>query len=133
MDQQRAGARIRREPIFNVPTAVVATLAVLLVVHVVREWVLTSQQDDQLLVWFAFIPSRYDALITSKVDLPSGLAVDVWTFFTYALIHGSWAHIGFNSLWLVIFGTPVARRLGTARFVLFFVLTAAGGAVGDAG
>ena len=50
MDQQLGDVRVRREPIFNVPTAVVATLAVLVLVHVVREWVLTQRQDAQLLL-----------------------------------------------------------------------------------
>jgi len=65
MDQQRAGARLRREPIFNVPTAVVATLAVLILVHAVRDWVLTQQEDTKLLLWFAFIPARYDATVAA--------------------------------------------------------------------
>ena len=34
-----------------------------------------------------------------------------WTFLTYAFLHGGWAHVGFNCVWLVAFGSPVARRL----------------------
>ena len=35
-----------------------------------------------------------------------------WTFATYALLHGSWMHVIFNSVWLAAFGSPVARRCG---------------------
>ena len=119
---------MRREPIFNVPTVVVATLAVLVFVHVVRMWALTPEQDDQIFRWFAFVPARYNALIASGFDLPNGLAVDVWTFFTYALIHGDWTHLGLNGVWLLAFGTPIARRFGTVRYLAFFATTAAAGA-----
>jgi len=119
---------LRREPIFNVPTAVVATLAVLVLVHVVREWVLTPRQDGQLLLWFAFIPVRYDASVAASAGDLAGLGPKIWTFFTYALIHGDWAHLGLNSVWLLAFGTPIARRFGSARYLAFFALTAAAGA-----
>ena len=62
-------------------------------------------------------------------SFPGGLAADVWTFVTYALLHGSWTHLILNSVWLLAFGTPVARRFGAARFLAFFAVTAAGGAL----
>ena len=120
MDQQLGDVRVRREPIFNVPTAVVATLAVLVLVHVVREWALTQRQDAQLLLWFSFIPARYDAAVTATAGDVAGLGPRIWTFFTYALIHGDWTHLGLNSVWLLAFGTPVARRFGAMRFLAFF-------------
>ncbi len=117
------------EPIFNVPAAVTAVLAVLALIHGVREWVL-SPEDDNTLVWlFAFVPARYESSIIGIGAYPGGVAADVWTFVSYALLHGSWMHLGFNALWLLAFGTPVARRFGAARFLAFFAVTAAGGAL----
>lgn len=127
MDQQLSGA-VRREPIFNVPTAVVATLAVLVLIHAVREWVLTAQQDNQLLLWFAFIPARYDATATAGAGAVADIGPQIWTFFSYALLHGSWTHLGLNGIWLLAFGTPIARRFGVLRYLAFFALTAAAGA-----
>jgi membrane associated rhomboid family serine protease len=43
------------------------------------------------------------------------------------LLHGDWMHLLFNSLWLLVFGTPVARYLGSLRF---FVLSLVAGIVG---
>jgi len=128
MDQHLSGA-LRREPIFNAPTAVVATLAVLVLVHVVRDWALTPQQDSQLLLWFAFIPARYDPSLTAGAGAVAGLGPQVWTFFSYALLHGSWMHLGLNGVWLLAFGTPIARRFGAMRYLAFFAVTAAAGAV----
>jgi len=128
MDQQLGGAGARREPIFNVPTAVVATLAVLVLVHLVREWVLTQQQDAQLLLWFAFIPARYDGAVAADAGAVAGLGPRIWTFFTYSIIHGNWAHLGLNGIWLLAFGTPIARRFGTMRYLALFTVTAAAGA-----
>ena len=47
-----------------------------------------------------------------------------WTLLTYAFLHGSWTHVLLNSVWLVAFGPPIARRFGSARFLLFLAVTA---------
>ena len=120
--------RTSSEPIFNVPPVVSATLAVLVIVHALRTWVLTQEQDVELLLLFSFIPARYDPAVLAQGAVPGGLGAQIWTFVTYALIHGDWVHLGLNAVWLLAFGTPVARRFGAMRFVAFFAVTAAAGA-----
>ncbi|MBV8836680.1 MAG: rhomboid family intramembrane serine protease, partial [Alphaproteobacteria bacterium] len=116
------------EPIFNVPAVVSGLLAILFAIHAVREWALTPELDNELLWLFAFVPSRYDATIGLGA-FPGGVAADAWTFITYAFLHGSWTHLGLNAVWLLAFGTPVARRFGAMRFLAFFAVTAAAGAL----
>jgi membrane associated rhomboid family serine protease len=116
------------EPIFNVPTVVTATIAVLALIHALRAFVLTQEQDIELLLLFSFIPARYDASLLAQGAVPGGLAAEIWTFVTYALIHGDWMHLGLNCVWLLAFGTPVARRFGAIRYLAFFALTSAAGA-----
>lgn len=116
------------EPIFNIPAVIVAGLAVIVGIHAVRSFVLTSEQDLELLLLFAFIPARYDTALLLEGALPGGMGAQVWTFVSYALIHADIAHLGMNSLWFVPFGSAVARRFGTLRFVLFFATTSAAGA-----
>ena len=53
----------------------------------------------------------------------------LWTLLTYAFLHGSWVHVGLNSIWIVAFGPPVARRLGAWRFLVLFAATAIAGKV----
>jgi membrane associated rhomboid family serine protease len=114
---------------FNVPPVLAATVAVLASVHAIRDFLLPESWDLALLEWFAFIPARYDPTPILGGAYPGGIAADAWTFVTYALLHGSWLHVGLNAVWLLAFGTPVARRFGSARFLSFFAVTAAAGAV----
>jgi len=60
--------------------------------------------------------------------LPGGFGAQLWTFVTYALIHADWTHYGVNAVWLLPFGSAVARRFGPLRFLLFFAAAAVGGA-----
>jgi membrane associated rhomboid family serine protease len=87
---------------------------------------LSEQVQLEIIGLFAFVPLRYVGGVPS--DWPGGFAGDVWTFVTYAFLHGGWAHVGLNAVWLLAFGTPVARRFGPSRFLAFFAVTAAAGA-----
>ena len=118
-----------REPIFNVPAVVLAVLALIALVHAVFVLFLSEDQTIRMLLLFAFIPARYDVTLLPGGVLPGGLGADIWTFFTYALIHSDISHLVFNAVWLLAFGTPVARRFGALRFTIFLVATAAAGAV----
>lgn len=117
------------EPILNVPPVVVATLAVLALVHATRVFLLAPEQDLELLLLFSFIPARYDATLLHGGAWPGGFGAQIWTFITYSFIHADLTHIGMNSVWLLPFGSALARRFGTPRFLAFFAVTAAAGAV----
>ncbi len=119
---------VQREPLFNIPAVIVAILAVLALVHGVREWLLTQDQDIWVVYAFGFVPARYDASVLVDGGWPGGFGAEIWTFVTYSLLHGSWTHFGVNAIWLPAFGTPVARRFGALRFLAFFAVTAAAGA-----
>ena len=77
---------------------------------------------------FGFIPKRYDSTLLN-VTFPGGTGAKVWTFVTYSLLHANLSHIGFNVLWLLPFGSALARRFGAVRFFLFMAVTAAAGAL----
>jgi membrane associated rhomboid family serine protease len=113
---------------FNVPPVVAATLVAMGIVHAVRVLLLSPRANVEFLLLFSFIPARYDSTLLAQGVVPGGLAADIWSFVTYALIHGDITHIGLNAVWLLAFGTPVARRFGPWRFLVFFAVTAAAGA-----
>ena len=119
---------MNREPLFNIPPVIVATLAVLAFVHGFRTLVLSADQNIELLLTFAFIPARYDTSVVLGGALPGGFGAEIWTFVTYSLIHADWTHFGVNAIWLLPFGSALARRFGAVRFLLFFAVTAAAGA-----
>lgn len=114
-----------REPIFNVPGAVLAVLAVLLAVHGIRQ-VLPGEDDAWLVLALSFIPGRY--LEGVAAELPGGEWAAVTSFVSHALVHGSWPHLILNSAWLMAFGAAVTQRVGSIRFLLFSALCAAAGA-----
>jgi membrane associated rhomboid family serine protease len=118
-----------REPIFNVPLVVIATVVVLVLVHALRMFALTDEQDLQFLLTFAFIPARYGSELAASGAFPGGFAADLWTFFTYAFLHADLMHLGLNLAWLLPFGTALARRFGAWRYILFMLVTSAAGAL----
>jgi membrane associated rhomboid family serine protease len=123
-----AGLPPTRQPMFNIPRVVVALVGTLLAIHLIRVYVLSDSADFEFLLTFAFIPAR----ITDAASLgavPGGAGAGIWSFLTYAFLHGDWGHVGFNSLWLVAFGSPLAWRFGATRFLLFSAVGAVGGAL----
>lgn len=120
---------MKREPALNIPPVIVAVLAVLALVHAVRVFVLTPDQNNELLWLFAFDPVRYGMGFLPPEALPGGWGAQIWTFVTYALLHASWIHLGVNVIWFLPFGSAVARRFGALRFLIFFAMTAAAGAL----
>jgi membrane associated rhomboid family serine protease len=117
-----------RERIFNVPVVVLSLLAAMGLVQAVMTLVLSPDQAGDFLVLFAFIPARYNLTLLSELWWVPGWGAAVWTFLTYAFIHGNLMHLTFNGVWLLAFGTPVARRFGALRFLIFFLASAAIGA-----
>jgi len=108
----------RREPAFNLPGSLVAALALLTFIHVVRTYLLSPAADEFVLLHFAFIPGRY-AIAFSDQDMGW-----LWSPVTYSLLHGNWEHLIFNAFWMVAFGAPVVRRIGPWRFFVFWCLSA---------
>jgi len=119
---------VKREPLFNIPPVIVALLALLALIHIVRTLLLSDDQDIAFLLTFSFIPARYDTSLVLDGPLPGGFGAEIWTFFTYSLIHADWTHFGVNAVWLLPFGSAVARRFGALRFIAFFAVTAVAGA-----
>jgi len=110
-----------RGPVFNLPPALVATLGLLIGIFVAQSLLPQAMLENFLFV-FGFIPARYVVPLSQQ-----GLEW-LWTPLTYSLLHGNVEHIVFNSLWLMAFGAPVVRRIGTARYLVFWVLSAAASA-----
>lgn len=109
----------KREPAFNLPGGLVLALALLLLVHIARTYLLSPEADDFVLLHFAFVPGCYAAACPEQ-----GMGW-LWAPVTYSLLHGSWEHLIFNAFWMVAFGAPVVRRIGSVRFLLFWCLSAA--------
>jgi membrane associated rhomboid family serine protease len=116
-----------REPILTLPGALTAYVLLLAAIHGVR-MLLSYDIDDIVIQMFGFIPKRYDSTLLA-IHFPGGTAAKVWSFVTYSLLHANLSHIGFNVLWLLPFGSALARRFGAFRFFVFMAVTAVAGAL----
>ncbi len=125
---QRFWGSSRRQPIFNVPPVVVGLLGTLLAIHALRVWLLDGRTEVWLITTFAFIPLRVSAASTFATVFPGGEGAQIWSFVTYALLHATWGHVLINALWLAAFGSPLAWRFGSTRFLLFSAVGAIAGA-----
>src|SRR5207253_1291655 len=84
-------------------------------------WLLSARAETAVLLWFAFVPARYDPAVVAQ-GVPGGLGAQIWTFVTYALIHGNFIHLAVNGVWFLAFGSALARRFGAGRFLAFLVV-----------
>ena len=114
-----------REPIFNLPRSVVLAAVVMVGVQFLRD-LLPDVEDARLLLTLAFIPARYSG---EAFELPGGYVTCVTSFFTYMIVHAGWMHVTINVLWMVAFGSAVAKRIGDMRFLYFSTLCGVSGAL----
>ncbi len=138
-----------REPLFNLPRIIIVICAVLIGIHLVvtliggrfaietvfrygfvpGSWTLWLDPQaeetlfERLIAGGGIDPRAVGLMRMALVDAPNSIFGPV----SYALLHGSWSHVLLNVFWLAAFGTPVARRLREARFLLLCVATALGG------
>jgi len=115
-----------REPILTLPGALTAYVLLLAVIHL--RVLLPPETEYWTIEVFGFIPKRYDSTLLA-INFPGGAGAKVWTFVTYSLLHANLSHIGFNVLWLLPFGSALARRFGAIRFFTFMAVTAVAGAL----
>jgi membrane associated rhomboid family serine protease len=99
-------------PVFNAPASVLALIGVLVAIHV-----LLVLMGDAWQVWSLYALALNPIRFTDP-SFPMPAGAEYWSLVTYMLLHGDWMHLTFNSLWLLVFGTPVARYLGSGRFLL---------------
>ena len=101
------------EPILNVPRSVTGVAVLLVAVQFIRG-LLPDELDLTLLLALAFIPARYSG---AALELPGGYLTAVTSFVTYMVVHAGWVHLVVNLLWMLAFGSAVARRMGDLRFL----------------
>jgi membrane associated rhomboid family serine protease len=141
------------EPIFNIPGVVIGLIGTFFAVHLARLG-LALEDDLAILREFAVVPARFalefgwfdqrrivEALTAgaSAAEAAERMAVARylldgggprwWSLVSYGVLHGGTAHVAMNCLWLAVFGSPVARRLGVLPFAALIVAGIVAGAV----
>ena len=117
-----------RQPIFRVPVPVLGLLAVLAIAYA-AEALAPPQTYVGIIRRFAFYPSRYSAHFIHAHGYDPGSLIDrAVPFVSYIFLHGGLTHLLINSIWLVPFGSIVARRFGGLLFFVFFLVCGVAGA-----
>jgi membrane associated rhomboid family serine protease len=110
------------QPMFQVPAVVLFVISLLIFIHaglsyLGEDWKITA------LYLFSLIPARFGSDPIAQYSYSA-----YWSFLTHGFLHGSWAHLFSNSIWMLIFSTVVAKRIGSWRYLLLCgVATVAGG------
>jgi len=94
------------------------------VIHAILELLLSNQGSTEYLLQFAFIPMRY----FSQEFATAWPFANLYSPITYSFLHGNWEHLIINSIWMLAFGSVIARRIGNLRFILFCVVGSIAGA-----
>lgn len=142
-----------REPVFNLPFILVVLIGALVAVHLGR-LALGFETDLRVMAELAVVPARF-ALDLGWMDQTRILQDNVagltqvqagermavarffldgggprwWSLLTYGLLHSGTAHIAMNCLWLAVFGSPLARRIGNMPFLLLLAAGTIAGAM----
>lgn len=117
-----------RQPAINLPGVILALGAIMAGIHLLQEYVFSDDTNLMILELFAFWPVRYLPEVFASGRVAGGLPADIWTFVTYGFLHGGWAHLILNLLWMAAFGSAVAWRFGVVRFLVLSALCTIAGA-----
>lgn len=105
------GRHLRRQAFFGAPvtTAIIAAAATI-----------------QLMSWVqpGLWVSLFERMAMANFLIAQG---EWWRMFTVVLLHAGLIHVGFNSLLLYQLGVALERQIGSVRFALAFLSTAATG------
>lgn len=82
------------------------------------ELTLPKPDLEALVRIFGIVPARY-----TMADMGSGATYQYWPFLTSMFLHGGFWHLLGNMWALWIFGKSVEERLGSLRFVIFYLLS----------
>lgn len=116
-DEHSDFSRNRRQhtPLFNIPPVIIFIVALCALSYIVPEYFFSARFYDIFYTYFSFIPDFFSHAFST-----------FWyTLVSYSFLHASIMHVGFNMMWLVIFGSPLANRIGNIKFIIFWFLSAA--------
>lgn len=104
------GPRPPSPPIFNAPRIILVLCGSIIGIHILR-YLLPVQIDREIFFYGSIIPARYWG------DQSASVAELLGPFISYNFLHADIVHVGFNAIWLLALGTPVARRLSAGKFL----------------
>lgn len=110
--QTDSGLHYRRFPFFATVRERAGPFTLLLIAACIIVFIMMNVVGDQ------------SVMIALAWPYDPSLDVDVWRYFTHALMHFSVMHILFNLLWWWYLGGAVEKRLGSGKLIVITVISA---------
>ena len=79
-----------------------------------------GEQLEAFFQLYAVIPQELTASLAGTP--PDQPVPELFTLVSSQFLHGGWLHIGFNMLYLWIFGSNVEDSLGHSKFIIFYLV-----------
>lgn len=103
-----------------------ALIAVTVATHLLRVFVAEGDWREAM-EYLAFSPDLFFGLVTGHaVSYPYMVLASP---LGHAFLHGGWGHLAINMAFTLALATGVERRIGSARLLIFYFLSALGGAL----
>lgn len=99
-------------PTRRAPVVTVALIVINIGVFLFELWLEGQGALDSFILTWGIIPR----------ELTTDFVGELPTVFTAMFMHGGWAHLLGNMLYLWIFGDNVEDRLGSGRYIVFYLL-----------
>jgi membrane associated rhomboid family serine protease len=109
---------------FDLPPVTRALLIANVALFLLQQWL-----GDVLIVHFALWPWGADRVVDVVAGVPIVAGFRIWQLLTYAFLHGSWSHILFNMLALVMFGGAIERLFGARAYAVYYFVCVLGAAL----
>ncbi|NCO04479.1 MAG: rhomboid family intramembrane serine protease [Alphaproteobacteria bacterium] len=103
-------------PAINLPPVTKYFLAAIIGVHLFITIILSKEAMEWAYVHLGFIPARFSGAAPFE---PLALLTPI----THMFIHGSWIHIGMNTVMMAAFGTGIERWLGGKKMMAVFFIS----------
>ncbi len=109
--------KTRRTPYVNL------SLILICIAVFVYELTLSTADLNQFFLDYGVIPAEIDAWLGNRAGVEAPL-----TIATSAFVHGGFLHLGFNMLFLWVFGDNIEDALGHVPYLVFYLVCATGAA-----
>ncbi|MDJ0781467.1 MAG: rhomboid family intramembrane serine protease [Desulfosarcinaceae bacterium] len=74
---------------------------------------------DRFIYYYGLVPARY---FVPQIAAYFSIGQQVFAFFSFMFLHGGFLHLLFNMWSLYIFGDNIEDRLGSLRYLAFYIL-----------
>lgn len=101
-------------------TPIVVYILIVINIAVFFHQLSLGEQINNFFQLYAVIPQELSASLAGNP--PNQPVPELFTLVSSQFLHGGWLHIGFNMLYLWIFGNNIEDSLGHSKFIIFYLV-----------